>query len=181
MEEVLWRFPHIGEQIFKNLSNKNLVKCKLVNKSWYHFINNQKFYQQRIYYENLQKNVDGYGETPLHKAAEDGEFLKCKSIIENVDNKNPAENYGLTPLHMAARNSHLDICKLIIENVEDKNPANNNGWTLLHYAARDGHLNVCRLIIENVEDKNPVTKYGRTPRDLAMRFNHIQVIQLFET
>ena len=55
IEEILWRFPHIGEKIFKNLSNKNLVKCKIVSKSWNHFIINQKFYQQRVRYEELQK------------------------------------------------------------------------------------------------------------------------------
>ena len=37
------------------MSNKNLVKCKIVSKSWNHFIINQKFYQQRVRYEELQK------------------------------------------------------------------------------------------------------------------------------
>ena len=143
IEELFWRFPHIGEKIFKNLSNKNLVKCKSVSKSWYHLIINQKFYQQRVYYEKLQKNVDGYGRTPLHNAAENGEFLKCKSIIENVDNKNPADNFGKTPLYLGMMNGHLDVCKLIIENLEDKNPVDNNGWTPLHSAAKYGHLDIC--------------------------------------
>ena len=125
IEEFSLKFPHLGEKIFKRLSNKNLVKCKLVNKSWYHFINNQKFYQQRIYYENLQKNVDVFGMTPLHEAARNGDFLKCKSIIENVDNKNPADIFGNTPLHRAAISGYLDICKLIIGKVENKNPPNN--------------------------------------------------------
>jgi len=55
MEEILWRFPHIGKKIFKNLSNKNLVKCKMVSKSWNDFIINQKFYQQRVHYEKLRE------------------------------------------------------------------------------------------------------------------------------
>ena len=46
MEEVLWRFPHIGEQTFKKLSNINLAKWKTVSKTWYHFITNEKFYKQ---------------------------------------------------------------------------------------------------------------------------------------
>ena len=117
IEEFFWRFPHIGEKFFKKLSYKNLVNCKAVSKSWYHYIIKQKFYliQCRLHYENLQKNKDKFGRTPLHKAAINGDFLKCKSIIENVDNKNPKDSFGQTPLHLAAANGHLDVCRLIVE------------------------------------------------------------------
>ena len=91
MEEVLLRFPHLGEKTFKILSNKNLIKCEIVSKAWYQFIINQKFYKQRVYYENLQKNVNLFRETPLHKAAEYGQFEKCKLIIDHVENKNPVD------------------------------------------------------------------------------------------
>ena len=58
--------------------------------------------------------MDNSGWTPLHEAAKNGELLKCKSIIENLDNKNPTDDFGQTPLHLAAANGHLDVCKLII-------------------------------------------------------------------
>ena len=66
----------------------------------------------------------------------------CKLIIENVDDKNPADRNGMTPLHRAAEYGHLDICKLIIQNVEDKNPPSNDRSTPLHWAAENGHLEV---------------------------------------
>ena len=74
IEQIFWRFPHIGEKIFKNLSYKNLVNCKAVSKSWYHYIIKQKFYllQCPLHYANLQKNKDKYGRTPLHEAAING-------------------------------------------------------------------------------------------------------------
>ena len=92
MDEVLLRFPHLGEKTFKMLSNKNLIKCKIVNKTWYQFIINQKFYNQKVFYENQQKNVDDDLETFLHKAAENGQLAECKVIIDNVENKSPADN-----------------------------------------------------------------------------------------
>ena len=104
MEEILWRFPHIGEETFKKLSNKSLVKCMTINRTWYHFITNEKFYKLRVQYENEQKIVDKFGNTPLHKAAKYGDISKCKLIIENVENKNPANLYKITPLHKAAGN-----------------------------------------------------------------------------
>ena len=38
MEEVLLRFCHIGKQIFEELDNGSLTKCREVNESWRGFI-----------------------------------------------------------------------------------------------------------------------------------------------
>ena len=89
MEELLLRFPHLGEEFFKILRNKDLIKCKMVSRSWYRFITRENFYKQKVHYENLQKDVDRSGYTPLHHAAKDGKLQKCKSIITHVGNKNP--------------------------------------------------------------------------------------------
>ena len=91
MEEVILRFPHLGEKIFKILSNKNVVKCNLTSRSWHIFITNEKFYKKRVFYENLQKDVD-HGNTPLHIAARKDDLQQCKLIIENVENKNPNDS-----------------------------------------------------------------------------------------
>ena len=48
MEDMLWKFPHVGEQIFTKLSNKNLAKCKKISRSWDYFITNEKFCKQRV-------------------------------------------------------------------------------------------------------------------------------------
>lgn len=90
MEELLLRFPHLGEGFFKICNMKDLIKCKMVSRSWYHFITSEQFYKQRVHYENLQKDVDSSGYTPLHHAAKDGKLEKCKLIITHVGNKNPA-------------------------------------------------------------------------------------------
>ena len=121
MEDMLWKFPHVGEQIFKKLSNKNLAKCKKVARTWDHFIINDKFYKLKVKYETMQKNKNEYGETPLHEAAESGQLSECKLIIDHVENKNPKAKYGWTPLDLAAGNGHLSVCQLIIENVGNKN------------------------------------------------------------
>ena len=58
MEDMLWKFPHIGEGIFKKLSNKNVVKCKKVARTWESFIVNDRFLKQRVKYETMQKEKD---------------------------------------------------------------------------------------------------------------------------
>ena len=74
MEDMLWKFPHIGEGIFKKLSNKNLLKCKKVARTWVYFIVNEKFYKLRVKYETIQKEKCDIGWTTLHKAAVAGQF-----------------------------------------------------------------------------------------------------------
>ena len=41
MEEVLLRFPYVGEEIFDLLDEKSLEKCKKVCKTWKFFIEDQ--------------------------------------------------------------------------------------------------------------------------------------------
>ena len=89
MEDMFWKFPLIGNQIFKKLSNKNLTKCKEVSQTWERFITNEIFYKQRVHHENLQKNQNRnfYGETYLHKAAREGLLSNCKLVVENIENR----------------------------------------------------------------------------------------------
>ena len=58
MEDMLWKFPYIGQKIFKKLSNHNLAKCKKVAKTWEHFIINENFYKQKVKYETKQKEKE---------------------------------------------------------------------------------------------------------------------------
>jgi hypothetical protein len=55
MEEVIVRFPHLAEKILNSLSNKSLVGCPEVNKTWKEFISNEKFYHTRIEDERFKR------------------------------------------------------------------------------------------------------------------------------
>ena len=80
MEEMIFKFPHIGRQIFEKLTDENLVKCLKVSQSWEHPLTEEKLQRiqriqrLRIKYETIQKNKDKYGYTTLHQVAENGQF-----------------------------------------------------------------------------------------------------------
>merc|ERR1719391_1730579 len=76
----------------------------------------------------------------------------CQLILDNVEDKNPADNYRITPLHEAARGGHLSVFKLLLEHSPEKNPKNSGGVTPFHFAAREGHSDICKLIEETVLD-----------------------------
>ena len=46
----------------------------------------------------------------------------CKLIIDNVVDKNPADNVGNTPYQSASTNGHKNVCKLILDS---KKPTTN--------------------------------------------------------
>ena len=181
MEDMLWRFPHIGEQIFKKLFNKNLAKSKKVAKTWICFITNQRFYKQRVKYEMIQKQKGVKGKTHLHTVARTGNLSECKAIIENVEDNNPMDNNRWTPLHSAANNGHYEVCKLIVNSVENKNPRDNLRTTPLHLAAKRGYLSICQLIGNNIVDKNPKDLIGKTPLDYATRNGHQKIADFIKS
>ena len=78
--------------------------------------------------------------SPMHVAADCGNYKLCQYIIERNEDKNPKNIDGETPLHWATQKGHLDICDLILNNVNDKNPKDYSGITPLHIAAEHGSL-----------------------------------------
>ena len=42
MDEILGRFPHLGHKVFKQLDDQSLSKCRIINKFWQKFLENEK-------------------------------------------------------------------------------------------------------------------------------------------
>ena len=90
------------------------------------------------------------GGTPLHLAAQIGNYEICKFIIDNTVDKNPKDFVDWTPLHWGSQEGHLKICELIIGNVQNKNPVAKNGRTPLQLAVLNSQMEVGNLIIKNL-------------------------------
>ena len=84
----------------------------------------------------------------------------CELIINNLEDKNPADNKSMTPFHNALEKGHLDVCKLLIQNIDNKNPATLDGCTPLHLATDHCHLEIVGVY------KSPLFKSKR-PLDLV--------------
>ena len=145
--------------------------------------------------KNKKETWSGMKYSPLHEAVSRGNFDICKFIIDQVDDKNPANDKGHTPFHTAANYrhnthhscpgplgqiwGHFEICQLIFERSGFQNPGDNYGRTPLHCAASYGNLKICNMIIEKVDDPNPFPKYlDDTPLHLAARNGHFEICKL---
>ena len=127
-------------------------------------------------------------QTPLHYAAENGNFDICQLIVGINANKGKLNNSrdleGNTPVHMAAKNGHLSVCELLIglkenaDNAFSANIQNSTGITPLHLAARNGHLSVCQFLVGKVENLNVESIFGGTPLGFAIMNGHSAICHL---
>ena len=144
--------------------------------------------------ERWRKKKEFY---PLHEAASKGNFNICKFIIDQADDKNPANDVGHTPFHTAANYRHNDsryayhqkdsteivghfeICKLIFESTGFQNPSDNDGKTPLHFAASNGNFKICQMIIEKVDAPNPTSNFfPYTPLHIAAKNGYFEICKL---
>ena len=183
MENVLLRFPHLGEAIFQKVDNKSLASCQTVSASWYKFIQYQKHPKWIRVKHRLVKNLETLSKefNGLQKydgSAINGSFVR---MIFSVLRNKRMHHTGYTLFHLAALNGYFGTCELIIQKmhkIEDRNPSDEWGDTPFHHAAQLGHLEVCRLIIQNINEKNPKNSEGVTPLHLAARKGNKTICEL---
>ena len=183
MENVLLRFPHLGEAIFQKVDNMSLASCQTVNGSWHRFIQYQKRpkwirikHRQVKNLETLSKELNG---VPVYDGSQiNGLFVRM--FFSSIRNTCMFPG-GYTLLHLAAINGYLGICELIIKKLDKsgkQNPSNEWGDTPLHCAARYGHLDVYQLINQNVNEKNPANGVGNTPLHYAAENGYLKICQM---
>ena len=195
IEEIFWRFSHMGRQILEELDNQSLVECYKVNKWWQQFIDGQK----TIYIRKTLTNIGGSNVVPkkelekeslekLKEIAEDSECLpeSEEPALNNLVNTLNYQDYG-PDWKPALHPDTLYLAKLIINNTKDPetftysaNPANpkTEYLSVLHYAALNNNLEVYKMIIHKVKNKNPSNSAGYTPLHFAARTGHFSIAEL---
>ena len=184
IEEILTRFPHIGEQIFANLDDQNLTKCREVCDTWMTFLNNEKLIWTRIILSHIEednswnwKKFLSTTSTPmLSKISRKIRFFYKSEPICYIFQCIHRE---MSPLHFAAMmDDDTSYCANLIKNDTINYPTDESGMTPLHYAAKYGYISVCQLLLEKFTDKNPKNLLGETPFALAVEFDNYFVCEL---
>ena len=167
MEEVNFRFQHIGEQIFGCLDNKSLANCKEVCRSWNDFLDGQKFLHARMILETVKKvhkvekswfqffkksNAKIILDLQIaveHLYQGSGILTSYKEQLYSLETyKTVGHNQFVSPLHVAAGFGQLTLFNNILQRVENKFPIDGLGRSTLHYAAINDHLNVFESIVD---------------------------------
>ena len=168
MDNLILRFPHVVEQIFEQLDDKSLVKCREVEKSWKKFIDERNYPWIRIV---KIPTVLRYGCTYLHLATQTGQTKIFRFIIGEEDDKNPQDDSGQTPFHLCCNYGHSGIADIIMKESTKSNIDLNakdiiKGWTAFHLACNQGQAHIVKMLLKNSSqmkiDLNVRNNDGRT-------------------
>ena len=150
----------ICQLIIENVDDKNPEIPKIGKPRDFNFLIGRSLYSEEHLF---------HCDTPLHSAALSGHYDVCKLILENADNKNPANCFGITPLHFSVVMGHMKICRLIVPYVNNLNHREgDDSVTVLHVAASCGNLKICKLLVKNGADVNCRSLDGKTPLHYAV-------------
>ena len=121
MEEILIRFPVIGQKIFKQLDNNNFVKCREVGKIWYNFLDNDRLLWKRKIqnYAKNQVEFDKYWKFVTKNASVD--ILKKLAIASEEFSKaypEELEKGKVSPLDVVASQGSIVLYKGIAEKMK---------------------------------------------------------------
>lgn len=114
-------------------------------------------------------------DTPLHKAANQGDLEACKDLLDagetDVNAPGAAER---TALQRAVGGNHLELAKLLIERGADVHKTDKSGRTALHWAAIGGHHEPVQLLLDHGADINAKTTSGMTALHGVVEGNRLE-------
>ena len=194
IEEIFWRFPHLGTQILEKLDDTNLVKCREISSWWKKFVDSDKTIliqqiQERISLSNpsVKKTLQKENHETLQELADSSKKSFDSAVIRFDNSKEKPTTLELLPsLLCESRKRNLQdkdiaplmLVKLIINNLEDKNPwLEKSVKNVLSLAAQYGNMEVYELISKELDDKNPRDKYEDTPLHNAARYGRYEICQ----
>ena len=189
IEEIFWRFPHIGEQILEKIDNPSVANCRQVNKWWCKFVEGKDLLIRKIQrhicisseksrklLNNLSLEILTQFEecTRMHRRVTD----KCRFLLRKSD-LIYTEPYTVTEcrnqIFIALITYPIQdpripiICDFMLDNMETKNPTCKIYGTALHRVTSTDNLSMFKLTYDKIENKSPKSTSGseNTPLHIA--------------
>jgi len=122
------------------------------------------------YKSEKNNNQDVKGNTPLHKAVLNNDYLQVKHLLVNGEYVNAKNQWQETPLHIAANEGLEEMVELLLSHkMIDVNCCDYTNYTPLHLAAINSHYGIVKYLLIHGADKQVCSFLGETPLDAAIK------------
>jgi len=125
--------------------------------------------------------VDFYGYTALHAAAENGRKDMIPMLLDAGANINQATyDATFTSLHHALANGHFDCAQILVDRGADLNLLNEGGCfgTSLHYAVFKDNADFVKMLLSKGADVNIISGQGYSPLHQAVMGDQAGIVKI---
>lgn len=117
-------------------------------------------------------------DTPLHKAANQGELATVEELIKSAEVSVDAPGaQDRTALQRACGGNQLECVKLLLDLGADKNKTDKAGRTPLHWASIGGHVEVVEHLLSLDVNTSLQTSSGQTALHSAIDGDKVDVVK----
>lgn len=129
----------------------------------------------------MNSNLDEFGRSELHYAANEADIEKCRSLIDDGADVNLADNNSWTPLHFAAQSGSIAVAKVLLEAGAAVDALDANGNTPLWRATfeSDGSGDMIELLRSLGANPTKDNASGVSPVRLARTIANYGVAQFY--
>ena len=172
MDIIHKRFPHLTQNVLKNLDIQSLIRSKEANREIAKCLNYKKFYWIRIiktHKEKFEGFEESWGET-LNKSPL--EMIKQLAIaVQHFFKHHTSKEIRVAPLHIATDKGSSQLCQYAFSKATDKNPEGK-----LRIGLRRSSLGFAKFEIQN--NKLGIVCEKTTPFQLAAMNGNLELCSL---
>lgn len=120
------------------------------------------------------------GETPLHVAARNNNYIVTRLLLQNNDSCVSLRNKrGETALHLAAQEQCVKVSAVLLESdIMDPNATDTHKRTALHIATDKDNVEIAAMLLASDVDPDARDEKGKTPLHCAAEKNSVQVAKM---
>ena len=178
MDELIKRFPSIAQDVYKELDNETLTKCKEVSPLWYDSVDNQK----EIWLRRIRLRSEKFEEfrtlwnTVISKTPVERVKALSLAVQKFFEENLFREEDQLTPHHVVAAYGSKELYEYIANKTgQIDNRTSNVENTALHFSASRGNVGVFQFLFEKSDEKNPAYFGLKSSKEKEIQLKSLEI------
>ncbi|KAL8735470.1 MAG: hypothetical protein Q9181_002813 [Wetmoreana brouardii] len=126
---------------------------------------------------SIQPGSSDDGKTALHLAAEKGEQMVVRVLLDRMQDINVQDKQGRTALYLAVENKHEKVVETLVARRHGVDVQDHEGQTALHLAVAGGEEGIVEILLQVDVNLELRDNTGRTALHVAAQMGFHRVMQ----